>query len=106
MYGPNIVHNIGRLKYRNINLILFDIFCYRHTALTEHLETRDNQLSFEKGDEIEVLDEYGLTFLERRNIKKRLRNQMYCIYGRNCRTQVEGYFKPSTFSQSSSCALM
>ena len=57
--------------------------------------TDNNQLSFEKGDEIELLDYGGLTFLERQ-YEIPMIDGMFCIYGQNCRTGQQGYLKPSS----------
>ena len=72
-------------------------FFFRYTAAIDHLEpTDDNQLSFKKEDEIELLDYGGLIFLKRRQIEIPMMDGMFCIYGRNCRTKKEGYLKPSS----------
>ena len=60
------------------------------------MTTEDNQLLFKEGDEIELLDYGGLTFLKRRQIEIPMINGMFCIYGQNCRTKEEGYLKPSS----------
>ena len=65
------------------------------------MTTEDNQLLFKEGDEIELLDYGGLTFLKRRQIEIPMIDGMFCIYGRNCRTTKEGepqegYLKPSS----------
>ena len=58
--------------------------------------TDDNQLLFKKDDQIELLDYGGLTFLKRRQIEIPMIDEMFCIYGRNCRTGHKGYLKPSS----------
>ena len=80
-----------------IFLFAFCLFYYRYTAAIDHLvTTEDNQLLFKEGDEIELLDYGGLTFLKRRQIEIPMIDGMFCIYGRNCRTTKEGYLKPSS----------
>ena len=63
------------------------------------MTTEDNQLLFKEGDEIELLDYGGLTFLKRRQIEIPVINGMFCIYGQNCRTKKEGYLKPSSLQE-------
>ena len=60
------------------------------------LHTDPEKLSFKKGDKIELLDYGGLIFLKRRQIEIPMIDEMFCIYGRNCRTKKEGYLKPSS----------
>ena len=60
------------------------------------LLTDPGKLSFEKGDQLELLDGDGFQFLHRRQIEERMIDEMYCFYFRNCTTKREGYMKPST----------
>ena len=65
------------------------------------LHTDPDKLSFKEGDQIELLDYDGLIFLKRRQIEIPMIDEMFCIYGRNCRTTnegepQEGYLKPSS----------
>ena len=55
-----------------------------------------DKLSFKQGDQLELLDGDGFQFLKRRKIEKWIIDEMYCSYGRNCTTGMEGYMKPSS----------